>query len=176
MTWPDVVIVAIALIAALRGYKRGFVVELSGAIALVLGLLAAFHYDGAYDAPIAAVTHLGPGSAHVVGMASIGLAVWALLAAVAFLLARIVKLPVIGVGNGLGGAAVGVMKSALLIWAMLYVALFFPLSPDLRSDLHRSPLVAVLTEPNAQLDGTLRAWMPWFIRPLAEPFFERHRV
>jgi hypothetical protein len=58
----------------------------------------------------------------------------------------------------------------------LYVALFFPLPHDLRTDLHNSQLVALVTSENQQIDGLVKNTMPWFIRPLVQPLFARHRV
>jgi hypothetical protein len=91
-------------------------------------------------------------------------------------LSRIAKLPVIGIGNGIGGAVVGVAKAFVGVWIVLYVALFFPLSTDLRGDLHRSSLVALVTSPNPQIDVVLRGTMPSFVRPFVDPMFARHRV
>ena len=59
---------------------------------------------------------------------------------------------------------------------MLYVVLFFPIPNDLRADLHRSALVALVTQPDAAVDEAVRGLMPWFVRPLVAPFFSRHRV
>jgi membrane protein required for colicin V production len=176
MTWPDIVIAAFALIAALRGWKRGFVSELAGFVALALGLWAGYRYNGSFDASIAAWTHLGPGSAHVVGMAGTAFFVYAVLLVASLLLNRIAKLPVLGTGNAIAGAILGIVKAGLVTWAVLYIALFFPLTPDLRGDLHRSPLVAYITQSNAQLDGAIEHEMPWFIRPLVSPLFANHRV
>ncbi len=176
MTWPDIVIVAFALIAALRGWKRGFVSELAGFVALALGLWAGYRYNGSFDAAIAGFTHLGPGSAHVVGMAAMAFLVYAVLLVASLLLRRIAKLPVLGLGNSIAGGTLGVVKAGLVTWAVLYIALFFPLSPDLRSDLHHSPLVAYITQSNAALDGAIEHQMPWFIRPFVSPLFAHHRV
>jgi uncharacterized membrane protein required for colicin V production len=63
--WPDLVIGAILLLGALRGYTRGFVMELTGALALAAAVVAAFMYPGVWDKPLGDATHLGPGSAHV---------------------------------------------------------------------------------------------------------------
>jgi hypothetical protein len=59
---------------------------------------------------------------------------------------------------------------------VLYVVLFFPLPNDLRGDLHRSPLVQLVTQPDHHVDEDASNLMPWFIRPLAIPFFARHRI
>jgi membrane protein required for colicin V production len=174
--WPDLLIAGILLVGAVKGFRRGLVSELSGAVALVVALIAAFRYPGTWDPAVAAVTHLGPGSAHIVAMALFACAAYAIVVALALLLRPIVRLPLMGTANALLGACIGAAKAAVLVWALLYVALFFPLSRDLRADLHRSTLVGVLTLPNAQLDDTMRASLPWYVRPFAGSLFSRHRV
>jgi uncharacterized membrane protein required for colicin V production len=176
IAWPDVLIGAIVIFGALKGIRRGFVAELTGAIALFVAVVAAFRYQGDWDAWTAAVLHLGPGSAHVVGMTLFAIAAYLITSAIGIALSRVAKLPVIGLANRALGAGVGAAKAAVLLWAVLYVALFFPLSRDLRADLHRSRLVALLTGPNAQLDGTMRSSLPWFMRPFSGGLFSRHRV
>lgn len=174
--WPDILIGAIVLIAVLKGYKRGFITELSGAIALVASLVAPWFYNGAFDPFIQRYIHLGPGSAHVIGMFLTGLATYGIVLLLARLLNGIAKLPGIGLGNALGGAAVGFCKAAVGLFLVLYVALFFPLSPDIRADLHRSVLVHELTLPDDRIDSGIIATLPWFVRPFAHHYFERHRV
>jgi membrane protein required for colicin V production len=176
VSWPDILIGAIVLFGALRGFRRGFVAELSGAIALFVAVVAAFRYQGDWDAWTTSVTHLGPGSAHVVAMTLFAFAAYLITCAIGLLLGRVAKLPIVGLLNGALGAGVGAAKAAMLLWAVLYVALFFPLSKDLRADLHRSTLVALLTGPNPQLDGTMRSSLPWFVRPFSGSLFDRHRV
>jgi uncharacterized membrane protein required for colicin V production len=176
LVWPDLVIGGIALLFAFKGWKKGFVSELAGAVALFIAIVAAFRYGGAWDGVANSLTGLGPGSAHVVGMVAFALLVYALVMLVAWGLGRIARLPVLGIGNSIAGAIVGAGKTLVGAWAILYVILFFPLTNDLRADLHRSQVVQLVTQPNAQVDETLRGFLPWFIRPLMGPLFSRHRV
>jgi uncharacterized membrane protein required for colicin V production len=176
LSWPDLVIGVIALLFALKGWKRGFVSEIGGFIALVAAIWAALRYPGTLDQPAVDYLHVNAGSAHVVGMIVFALIVYIALLVISAVLSRIARLPVIGLGNGAAGAAVGVAKAAVGIWAVLYVALFFPLTPDLRKDLHDSQLVALVTSENQQIDGIVKNTMPWFVRPLVQPIFARHRV
>lgn len=176
MTWPDLVIGALALLFALKGWKRGFVAEIGGFIALAASIWASLHYPGTLDATVQRLTGLGPGSAHVVGMVVFAVIVYVALMVISSVLSRIARLPVIGLGNSAGGAAIGVVKALIGTWAVLYVALFFPLTPDLRGDLHRSELVALVTQENPRIDAFVRGTMPWFVRPLVQPLFWRHRV
>ncbi|MGZ3576945.1 MAG: CvpA family protein, partial [Vulcanimicrobiaceae bacterium] len=94
----------------------------------------------------------------------------------AWLLNTVAKLPVLGFGNALFGAGVGFVKGAILVWLILYVVLFFPLSRDIRADLHRSVLVGYLTQPDRRIDGAINGVLPWFARPFVKPYFARHRV
>lgn len=176
IAWPDIVIVAILAIATLKGWARGFVSELGGAVAVTAALVTPWFYNGSADAQIEAITKLGPGSAHVIGMFGTGLLTYVVILAIARVLGRIAKLPVLGLGNALGGAFVGFAKGAILLWLILFVALFFPLSPDIRADLHRSQLAPYLTTYDAQVDGAVLSAIPWFARPFLMPYFKRHRL
>ena len=174
--WPDLLIMIIAVVGAVRGFRNGFVRELSGVIAVALALIAPWFYNGSMDEWIAAITHLGAGSAHVIGMFLTAGLTYGIVLMLAWALDRIAHLPVIGTLNAVFGAGIGVIKAAILCWVLLYVALFFPLSSDLRADLHRSPLVGNLTAPNQRVDDTLLNLFPWFAKPFVSTYFKRHHV
>ncbi len=176
MLWPDILIGAVLFIATLKGYKRGFVLELSGAVALFASLVTPWLYNGAFDGTLENALRLGPGSAHVVAMFGVGLATYVAVLLLARVLNAFAKLPVLGLGNAVAGGAVGLLKGVVGVWVVLYVALFFPLSRDIRSDLHRSVLVAYITQPNPMVDRKVIATLPWFARPFVHPIFARHRV
>jgi uncharacterized membrane protein required for colicin V production len=176
MSWPDLVIVVIALILAYKGWRRGFVTEIGGFIALAAAVWAAIFYPGTLDGLMTHYFNLGGGSAHVVGMIVFAILVYVALMVLSSILSRVAKLPVIGIGNAAGGAAVGIAKALLGTWAVLYVLLFFPLSPDFRTDLHRSSGVELVAQYNPTVDAFIRDTLPWFVRPLAKPFFDRHHI
>lgn len=176
MTWPDLVIGAFALVFALKGFKRGFVAEVGGFIALAAAIFAALHYPGTLDSTMRGFFHIDAGTAHIAGMISFALIVYAALLVIASFLGRIAKLPVIGLGNALGGAAIGIVKALIGVWAVIYVALFFPLPGGLRSDLHGSQLVAIVTSQNRAIDAFVQNTIPWFLRPVTAPLFANHQV
>lgn len=176
MVWPDILIGAILLIATLKGYKRGFIMELSGAVALVLALITPWLYNGAFDSALENALHLGAGAAHVIAMFLVAIATYIAVLLVARVLSIVAKLPVLGFGNAVAGGAIGLLKGVIGIWTILYIALFFPLSRDIRADLHRSALAGYITQPNALVDERLSASLPSFARPYAQPIFARHRV
>lgn len=150
--------------------------ELAGTVALIIAVIAAFWYPGTFDGVIAAVTHVGPGSAHMLGLVLWAAVAYGIVMFVAYILGRVARLPVVGLVNGIAGAVLGASKALLGAWAVLYVLLFLPLPPDLRGDLHRSTLVQFVTQPDEQIDNTIRGALPWFIRPFMGPFFDRHRA
>ena len=176
MTWPDIVIVGIVLIAVLKGFKNGLVAELAGVVAIAFGLAAAWWYRGSIDGFVAATIHVGMGSAHVIAMAIVAIGVYGLAVLASMLLRPIMRFPGLNIANAVLGGALGVVKAAFFLWAILYVALFFPLSPDLRGDLHRSALVAMIAQPNDGVDAAVKSTLPWFVKPFLQPLFGHHRV
>ncbi len=174
--WPDIVIAAVVLFGLLKGFKRGLVRELTGAVALVFAIAAAMRYPGIWDAFITSHARVAAGNAHIVGMVAYAAAAYAIVLALASVLALVAKLPLLGIGNALAGAIVGAVKGLVLMWVVIYVALFFPLSQPLRDDLHRSSLVGVLQQPNERVDTALRAGLPPFMQPFEGSLFANHRV
>lgn len=176
MAWPDILIGAILLFAALKGYKRGFILELSGAVALLLSLITPWFYNGVFDAPLENWLRVPAGAAHVVALFLVGVGTYVAVMLIARVLNAVAKLPVLGFGNALAGAAVGLLKACVFIWLAFYVALLFPLSQDLRAELHRSALAGVFTRPDASIDEKIISTLPLFARPWLRPVFDRHRV
>ena len=176
LAWPDFMIGGILLLGALRGYMRGFVLELTGALALATAVAAAFLYPGTWDKPLGDATHLGPGSAHVISMIACATIVYLAVNFVGAVFARVAKLPVLGFVNAVLGAIVGFAWAVVFVWVVIFVALYFPLSKDLRHDLHASYLVAVFQQPNGNIDTFIKKSLPWFAKPFSNGIFGRHRV
>ena len=176
MAWPDIVIGLGVVAGVVQGWRRGLIAELTGTVALAAGVGAAFIYPGMWDGAAQALTHLGAGSAHAIAMLVYAALAYALVFALGSALGLVAKLPLVGTANAAFGGLVGLVKTVAFVWVVLYVALFFPLSRDLRQDLHDSRLVAVFEGPNARLDTTLRSSLPSFMRPYSESIFARHRV
>jgi uncharacterized membrane protein required for colicin V production len=176
VAWPDIVIALIVLFTTLRGIKRGMIGELTGAVALAFGISAAFAYAGTFDAFVRDHGHLGAGPAHVVGTILYAALAYAIVYALGAGLATIARLPILNAVNAMLGAVVGFAKGCVYAWAILYVALLFPLPSDVRGDLHHSQLVALLQIPDGWFDAQLRDKLPDFMRPYGNPILDRHRV
>ena len=175
LSWPDVVIAVIVLLGALKGFKSGLVRELTGAVALFVGIAAALHYPGMWDGFIAAHVKAAAGAAHIIGTIAYAVLAYAVVLALGSALSAIAKLPLIGIANALGGAVVGAAKAVVLVWVVLYVALFFPLAHGVREDLHRSALVTAIERPNERFDAALRATLPPSLTPFVTSLLDAHR-
>lgn len=176
LAWPDLIIGGITVFFAIRGFRKGFVSELAGAVAVFVAIVAAFHYNGSFDGTVTTFTGLTHGSAHAVGLLIFAIVAYAIVMLISWLLGRIAKLPLVGIVNGVAGALLGACKALFGAFLVLYVVLFFPLPGDLRHDLQRSALVSLVTQPDPAVDDAVRSLMPWFVRPLVGPFFTRHHV
>ena len=176
LAWPDLIIGGITIFFTVRGFGKGFVSELAGAVAVFVAIIAAFRYNGSFDGLVTRLTGLTAGSAHALGLLLFAILAYALVMLIAWLLGRVAHLPMVGLVNGILGALLGACKALFGAFLVLYVVLFFPLPNDVRHDLHRSALVALVTQPDAAVDAAVSSLMPWFVRPMAAPFFSRHHV
>ena len=174
--WPDIVIGAVLVLMVFKGFARGFVKEIGGFVALAALLVAPRFYNGSADATIDHYTKLGMAGSHLVGMLLTGLFAYAVVAVVASALNRIAKLPLLGIGNALAGGLVGFVKGAILVWLAIYVALFFPLTPEIRASLHASRLAPYFVTFDGVVDNFVEAAIPGVALPVLNPYFARHHL
>lgn len=174
--WPDVVLGALLLFALLKGIKRGGVREVGGLLAILAAIAAAIFYRGQLDQTIGWMTHASAGVDRLLGVLAAALLGYIVALLIVSVVDRIMHLPLLGTGNALIGGAIGVAKAAVLLWAVLYVVLFFPLPAGMRHALARSSVVGVLTSPNRNIDHGLKAMIPPIAAPYTDPLFQRHAL
>ena len=174
--WPDLVIVFVIGFTTYKGYRRGFISELGGLIAIIAGFVAPRFYNGFADALIDHYTKLGPPISHGIGVLGSGVAAYLIVLAIVFILNRIAKLPVLGMGNAVAGGTLGFLKGTILLWLILFVALFFPLTTEIRDTLHHSILTQYITAVNAPIDDAVQWFVPPLVKPFLAPIFARHHV
>jgi membrane protein required for colicin V production len=167
--WPDIAIGLILAGAVIKGFSRGFVAELAGIVALIAGFVAPWWYNGAIDAEIASAAHVTQGQAHVAGMVLTGIAAYVAVLVAASILGRIAKLPIVGTGNALGGGIVGLVKGAAIVWVLLFVALCFPLTPQVRQQLRDAHLPGYFTAFDDTAGDAIQRFVPSFAQPIVAP-------
>jgi len=67
-------------------------------------------------------------------------------------------------------------KAVLLLWFLLFVALFFPISPDVRSAMRASPTARAIDALDAPAYSMLEAALPRSVRVVASSFLKHHRL
>ncbi len=174
--WPDIVIIAVLAIAVIKGFARGLLSELGGVVAVILALAVPFYYNGMLDSIFEKTVKLNPGSAHITGMVVTGLVVYGVIMLLLWVISRYTQLPALGAGNAVGGGIIGLAKGAILLWVALFIALLFPLSHQVRTDLHRSHLVAILAQQNQRVDSAIYNRLPDLAKPLVKGLLEQQQV
>lgn len=174
--WSDAAIALVLALAAIKGLRRGFVREIGGALAVAAGLIAPWYYNGSLDGTIARTVGANPSVAHALGMFATGVVAYAIVMGAVWVLGAIVRVPILGTGNALAGGAVGILKAAVFVWIVLYVALFFPLTPAIRANLHVSHLAPIFTTYDANVDRALLGAIPPVAQPLLRPYFDAHHL
>ncbi len=174
--WPDIVIIAVLAIAAIKGFARGLLSELGGVVAVLLAVAVPLYYNGMLDSIFEKTLKMNAGSAHITGMIVTGLIVYGVIVLLLWVISRYTELPALGAGNAVGGGIIGFVKGAILLWVILFIALLFPLSTSVRTDLHRSHLVAILAQQNKRVDNAIYNRLPDLAKPLVKPILERQQV
>lgn len=176
MNWIDALVFMTLAVAFWGGYRAGVVRELIGLVAIIFAWVLAGAFAGPFADSLGQAWHISVSIAHLIGFWLLFLIVFAGIRALGWLLERAASLPIIKIFSGIGGGLVASAKSVLLLWALLFVALFFPISVDVRSAMRSSPsarAIDALDEPAyAMLEGAL----PKPVRIVAASILKHHRL
>lgn len=162
MNWVDFSLLAIICFAALRGFMRGFVLELCGLIGLVLGIWGAIHFHHRLAG------WLGIQDRHEA--ISFLIAVFMILVAVHFLgvaLTKVIEAAELSLPNQLGGTLLGAVRTAFTLSVLLNVL-------SAGSDRGQKPLVEPLRV--SVLAAPLRGFAPAIIPELGETKWVRRAI
>lgn len=178
MTWPDVLVFLTLAVAFWGGYRNGVIREVIDLGSIVLSWLLAGAMAGTLADGIGPAWHLKPATAHLVAFWILFLVFFVAFRALGWFLERFSKLPVLKIASGIGGGLVSCVKAILVIWLVLFVALFFPMASDVRDALKSSysiPIIELLDGPAlAMIDKSMP--FPWYTRPFIEPTLRRHHL
>ncbi len=175
-TWADWLVLLTLALAFWGGYRSGVVREAIGMAAVILAWVIAGALAGSMAGGVEQRTGLAPASAHLVAFWLLFLFVFALTRALGWALERILAVGVLKVVSGIGGGIVACAKAVLILWLVLFIALFFPMAPDVRTTLHRSPTVGLIESLDRPAYALLVASLPHRARPWAKLFLERHHT
>lgn len=162
MNWLDIVIIVLGLWFVFSGFTSGLIREVIGLAGLVVGLVVAARYHPL----LAMLLPFGSLENNVLAFAIIFFAILVLAQVLSSFLHQVVDLLLLGWLDQVGGAAFGLVKGALLLQVLVFVATAFPLF-GLRDAVDGSLLAPILLAAMQPLLGLLAAdfdpqpWMRW---------------
>lgn len=154
MNWLDWALLAVLAFAAVRGFFRGFVVELASLLGIIIGIWAASHYNGR----VAAWAGLDPGN-EAVSFIITFVAVLVLVHLLAKVITKAMDLAMLGLPNKVAGSVFGALRSAFILSVLLNLMLARPGTKALLS--------SEATEGSI-LYGPVRAFAPFLVPALGE--------
>jgi len=178
VTWPDVLVLVTLVVAFVSGYRNGVIREFIDLGSIILAWVAAGALAGTLAAGLSPSWHLAAASAHLIAFWILFLTVFVALRALGWALDRFTKLPVLRVVSGAGGGIVAMAKGVLILWLILFIALFFPIAPDVREALRHSksvPMIELLDRPAIALINQSVPF-PWYTRPIVNSTLRHHHL
>jgi membrane protein required for colicin V production len=143
----DVVILIIILLFTIRGLFRGFILELSTLIGLIIGYLAAITYLGLLSALLQSFIPSAPAAVlNIISFSLIFIGINILLRIAANLITRTLKFAMLGWLNRLLGGLFGFVKSILILSIAVFLMSLIPKSEEMfaNSGLQNSILFPML--------------------------------
>ncbi len=132
MNTIDVVILIIILLFTIRGLFRGFILELSTLVGLVIGYLAGITYLGLLSGLLQSLMPEAPVSIlNIVSFSVIFIGINIVLKIAAGLVTKTLKFAMLGWLNRLLGAVFGLTKSVLILSIVVFLISLIPWSEDL---------------------------------------------
>jgi uncharacterized membrane protein required for colicin V production len=176
MTWADGLVALTLAVAFWGGYRAGVVREAIGMVAIILAWVAAGAFAGTMSPALQKTLGLSPASAHLVGFWLLFLFTFAATRAAGWAFERVTAQPVLRIVSGIGGGIVACAKAVLVLWLVLFIALFFPIAKDVRTLLKRSPSVQMIEALDRPAYAMLTASLPPRTHAFVRMFLVHHHL
>lgn len=176
MNWVDALVLLTLAVAFWGGYRAGVVRELIGLAAIVIAWVLAGAFAGPFAESLGQQLGASVAVAHLIGFWLLFLVVFAGVRALGWLLERVASLPIIKIVSGMGGGIVAAAKAVLLLWFLLFVALFFPISPDVRTAMRSSPSARAIDSLDTPAYAMLEGALPRSVRIVTASILKHHRL
>jgi membrane protein required for colicin V production len=136
MNYIDIILLILLILSAFNGLRKGFVEELAGLAALILGIWAALHFSGIIAQLL--TEHLNIQGRYLPVIAFVGtfIVVIILVNLIGAAVSGMIKAVQLGLLNRLAGFVFGVIKGALILSVLLVVF------NKLDQDVHLIPVEA----------------------------------
>lgn len=121
MNYIDIILLALLILSAISGYRKGFVEELAGLVALILGIWAALHFSGIVAQLLTENLNVHGRFLPVIAFIATFLIVIILVNIAGSAISKMVKAVQLGFVNRLAGFVFGLIKGALILSVILVV-------------------------------------------------------
>ncbi len=151
MNYLDAILGIILIVSAINGFSKGFVEELAGLVALVLGIWAAIHFSDLVGEFLTTTFNMTFRHLHIVAFIVTFIGVVILVHIIGSIVNKMVKAIRLGFLNRLAGLAFGAVKGALILSVLLVVF------DKIDKDVH---IVSVETKAESKLYTPIRNFAP----------------
>ncbi|WP_052263246.1 CvpA family protein [Geobacter pickeringii] len=132
MSLVDILLWAVLLAFAVKGFSKGLIREVCSLLGLVVGGWAAFAYSAPVGAAMGHLIHLPSRVSSAVAFLAILLALSLIFFLLGHLLTVILKIVLLGGINRIGGIVFGLLQGGLVLCVLLYFASFRPVPEGIR--------------------------------------------
>ncbi len=151
MNYLDIVLVVFLILSAIHGFSKGFVEELAGLVALILGIWAAIHFSDIVARFLTENLHITFQYLSVVAFLLTFIVVVILVHLIGSFFNKLVHSVALGFLNRLAGLVFGVIKGALILSMILVI--FHKINED-------THIISESTKADSKLYNPIRNFTP----------------
>lgn len=149
----DIILIIPIIWLMYRGYQKGFIIELSSLVALILGIYFAINFSNFAADFLTRNFNIGEKYLSIVAFVVTFMVVVFAVFMVGKILEKFINIILLGFVNKIAGAAFGLIKAAFLISVMLWIINSFDMSRTIIKDSSRAG--SVLYGPIEQFAPTI---------------------
>ncbi|SDG78764.1 membrane protein required for colicin V production [Psychroflexus sediminis] len=117
----DIILGVLLLLGFIRGYQKGFIIELAGIVALLAGIFGGLEYGYIAESYLENWTSWSPSSIEITSFFIVFIGIIILVSILAKILTTIIHSIALGLINRIFGAVFGVIKTGLFIFILLLI-------------------------------------------------------
>lgn len=151
MNYLDIVLVVLLILSAINGFSKGFVEELAGLVALILGIWAAIHFSDVIATFLTDNLHFTFQHLSLVAFILTFILVVIAVHLIGAFVSKLVHSVSLGFLNRLAGLAFGVVKGALILSIVLVI--FHKVDEDVH-------IISESTKADSKLYNPIRNFAP----------------
>ncbi|MBZ9628708.1 CvpA family protein [Psychroflexus sp. CAK1W] len=117
----DIILGVLLLLGFIRGFQKGFIIELAGIVALLAGIFGGLEYGYIAEGYLEKWTDWSPSGIEIASFFIVFIGIVILVSVIAKILTTIVHSIALGLINRIFGALFGVIKTGLFIFILLLI-------------------------------------------------------